>query len=179
MLFIKKLIAQFAPEHKNFGLVQLFKSLYSTQCLGSAVLAINAGSAATWKMTNSVALPYLINDVMYRKAAATAQAVPTQITWSAVASTYNAGAFLIGLDNAGNVSTYPTNVTATTTSQAAAVAGIVWPAVPEGVAVIGAIVISTSAANTAFTGATTALDAANITVDYINIQGPFFPTAPI
>lgn len=179
MLFIKKLIAQFPPEHKNFGLVQLFKSLFSTQSLGNAALAINAGSAATWKMANASPLLYVVNDVTYRKTAATAQAVPSQISWTGVASTYNAGAFLIGLDAAGNVNTYPTNVTSTTASQAAAVSAIVWPAVPEGVAVIGAIVISTSAANTTFTAATTALDAANITVDYINVQGPFFPTAPI
>jgi len=51
----------------------------------------------------------------------------------------------------------------------------VWPKVPPGYAVIGAIVISTGTANTTFTAATTALDAAGITVDYINVQGPFFP----
>lgn len=178
MQYLKKRISQMEPKADNLSLAKIFENLFNTQCLGSAVLAINAGSAATWKMTNGSALPYLINGVSFSKAAATAQAVPTAITWAAVASTFNAGGFLIGLDSAGAVSTYPTNVTSAA-SAAAALAGIVWPAVPDNVCVIGGVIVTNSAANTAFTGATTALDAANISTLYFNTTGPFFPTAPL
>lgn len=164
------------PSQQTYGLQKVFEALFNTQSLGNAGLAINAGAAATWKMTNSAALVYVIGGQAYRKAAVTAQAVPSAISWTGVASTYNAGAFLITLDSSGTVTTIPSSVVSTTASQAAAVAGISWPQVPVGSVVIGAIVISTSTANTTFTAGTTALDAAGISVDYINVQGPFFPT---
>ena len=178
MQFLKKRIAVMESKADNYSLAKIFENLFNTQCLGSAGLAINAGSAATWKMTNAAALPYEIGGVTYSKVAATAQAVPTAITWAAVASVFNAGGFLIGLDSAGAVSTYPTNVTSAA-SAAAALAGVSWPAVPDNICVIGGLIIANSAANTAFTGATTALDAANISVLYFNTTGPFFPTAPL
>lgn len=178
MQYQKKRISQMEPKADNLSLGKIIESFYDTQCLGSAVLDINAGSAATWKMTNAAALPYVINGVTFAKTAATAQAVPSAITWAGVASVFNAGGFLVGLDSAGTVSTYPTNVTSAA-SAAAALAGIKWPAVPEGICVIGGVIVRNTAANTAFTAATTALDAANISTLYFNTIGPFFPTAPL
>lgn len=176
MLYIKKRLAQMPPEQRQFDLGKIFENLYATQCLGSAALVINAGSAVTWKMANAAALPYVINGVLASKAAATAQAVPSAVSWTGAASVFNAAGFLIALDSAGAVTTYPTNVTATA-SAATALSGLVWPAIPDTVCVIGGIVVTNSAANTTFTAATTALDAANITTLYFNTTGPFYPTA--
>lgn len=176
---IKRFLVQDGPVAMQLGVMRSFQDLFARQSLASAALAINAGSAATWKMGNTAALPYLINGQFLTKAAATAQAVPTAITWAAVASTFNAGGFLVALDAAGTVFTYPTNVTASTVSSANALAGLVWPTVPDDKCVIGAIVVYNTAANTAFTGATTALDAANIGAQYISTVGPFYPVTPV
>lgn len=176
---IKRFLVQDGPVAMQFGVQKSFQDLFARQPLASAALAINAASAATWKMGNATALPYLVDGRLATKAAATAQAVPTAISWAAVASTFNAGGFLIALDAAGTVFTYPTNVTASTVSSANALAGLVWPVVPEDKCVIGAIVVYNTAVNTAFTGNTTALDAANIGVQYINAVGPFYPVTPV
>lgn len=176
---IKRYLVQDGPVVSQLGALRSFQDLFARQALASAALAINAGSAATWKMGNSAALPYVINGQLATKAAATAQAVPTAVTWAAVASTYNAGGFLIALDAAGTVFTYPTNVTASTVSSANALSGLLWPTVPESQCVIGAVVVYNTAANTAFTAGTTALDAANIGVQYINITGPFYPVTTV
>lgn len=177
---IKKFLMAGQPgAAKPEDIFRAVQDLFARQCLGSAALAINGAAGPTWKMTNAAALPYLINGTLLTKTAATAQAVPTAVSWAAVASTYNAGGFLIALDNAGNIVTFPTNITSTTTSAAAALAAIVWPVVPDTYCVIGAIVINNTAANTAFTGGTTNLDAANIGVNYINVTGPFYPVTQI
>ncbi len=121
------------------------------------------------------ALTYLNSGQLYQKAAVAANAVPAALSWAAVAGSFNAGALLLSVDVAGNLYTYVSSITASPTSQAAALNGLVWPWVPETQTVIGAIVVSSSAANTAFTGGTTNLDAANIAATYINTTGPFFP----
>ena len=176
---IKRYLVQDGPMATQLGVLRGVQDLFARQALASAALAINAASAATWKMGNAAALPYLINGQLLTKTAATAQAVPAAVTWAAVASTYNAGGFLIALDAAGTVTTFPTNVTASTVSSANALAGIIWPTVPDTYCVIGAIVVYNTAVNTAFTGGTTALDAANIGAQYINVTGPFYPVTPV
>lgn len=147
--------------------------LYQRQNLVSPGMAIKSGGASPQFLTG--ANSYLIGGKLYQAAAVAANSLNAGITWAAVASTYSAGAYIIALDNAGTLYALPTNVSSTTTSQAAALAGIVWPAVPDTFCVIGVIVVSTSSANTAFTGGTTNLDAAGITTNYINITGPFYP----
>lgn len=159
-----------------FELGKAFENLFRTQALNSGNLRIQGGSAAaTWQTQN--ALIYVLDGVTYSLAAQSSQAVPTAITWSAVASTFQAGAFLITVDAGGTVRTIPTNI-GVGTSAALALQGIVWPPVPLGQVVFGIVLIANSAANTAFTGATTNLDAANISTTFINISEPFYPTAP-
>lgn len=153
-----------------------FENLFRTQALNSGNLRIQGGSAApTWQTQNAII--YTIEGVTYSLAAQSSQAVPSAITWTAVASTFQAGAFLITADAGGTVRTIPTNV-GTGTSAALALQGIVWPPVPIGQVVTGIVIIANSAANTAFTAATTNLDAANISTTFINVSEPFFPTAP-
>lgn len=175
---IKRFLVQDGPVAMQLGVMRSFQDLFARQPLASAALAINAATAATWKMGNATALPYLVNGVLGLKTAATAQAVPAAITWPAVAATFQAAAFHVALDINGNVVTFPSAV-ATGASQANALAGIVWPVVPEQYCVIGSIVVYNTAANTAFTAGTTALDAANIGVQYINYLDAFYAVTPV
>lgn len=175
---IKRFLVQDGPVAMQLGVMRSFQDLFARQPLASAALAINAASAATWKMGNATPMPYLVGGVLGLKTAATAQAVPAGITWAAVASTYQAAAFHVALDAAGNVATFPSSVS-TGASQANALAGIVWPVVPEQYCVIGSIVIYNTAANVAFTAGTTALDAANIGAQYINYLDGFYAVTPV
>lgn len=175
---IKRFLVQDGPVAMQFGVQKSFQDLFARQPLASAALAINAAAAATWKMGNTSPLPYLVNGVMGLKTAATAQAVPAGITWAAVASTFQAAAFHVGLDVNGNVATFPSAVSVGS-SQANALAGIIWPVVPEQYCVIGTVVIYNTAANTAFTANTTALDAANIGTQYINYLDAFYAVTPV
>ena len=172
MLNIKKRLITLPNAREAFELQKVFEQCYNTQALGSGALAINAGSAATWKTVNTI--PYIINGALYTKAAVTAQAVPAAAALSATGQ--NAVMITIGLDAGGNVNTF-TSAPATGPSAAAALASIIPAQVADGVAVIGHIIIQSNA--TIFTPATTALDAAGITATYINIVGPFFPVSPV
>jgi hypothetical protein len=82
------------------------------------------------------------------------------------ASAYGAAVFAI--DVAGNLTAYFTNT--------GALANLVMPPIPTNVAVIGQVVIQNGTASV-FTGNTTALDTASLTVTYINQVGPFYPNA--
>lgn len=159
-----------------FELGKAFENLFRTQPLNSGNLRIQGGSgAATWQTQNAVL--YMVNGVLCSLAAQSTQAVPTAITWSAVANTFQAGAFLITVDAAGTVNTIPTNV-GSGASAAVALGNIVWPLVPAGQVVIGLVVIANAAANVAFTGGTTNLDATNITTTFINFVDALYPSAP-
>lgn len=170
MQLIKKRLLALPDRREAFELTKVFESLFSTQSLGSAGVAF---TTSTWQTTNTV--PYLINNVLSIKPVLSAQAVPAALAFPGTASTFNAGAFLIALDSAGNVTTFTTAVTASTSSAANALSSIVWPIVPETYCVIGAIVIQSTTAATPFVPGTTALNAAGITSTFINTQGPFFP----
>ena len=174
MLAIKKRLQQAFPTNDRFQLLKAFESLFNTQALSSGGLTF---TTTTWQ--TAAAVPYLINNVTFTKAVFTTQAVPTSIAWTGAASTFNAGAFLIGLDSAGTVTTYPSAVTASTVSAAATLGLLVYPQVPDNVCVIGTIIIQATTANTTFTPAVTALNAAGITTTFINTVGPFFPINPI
>lgn len=154
-----------------------FQDHYVRQNLVSAGLAIKTAGASP--QFQSAAIAYLLGGQLLKKVAVAATTLSTAVAWTGVASTFNAGGVLLTIDNAGNITQVPTSIVSTLTSQAAAIAGITWPVVPDNVVVIGAIVVSTSAANTTFTGGTTNLDAANITVDYLNIVGPMYPVTQI
>lgn len=168
-------INQLANQQDAFQLNKAVEHLFRTQALNSAALRIQGGSAAaTWQSQNVVT--YVVDGVASALAAQSSQAVPTAITWAAVASVFQAGAFLITVDGSGTVRTIPTNV-GSGASAAAALQGVQWPSVPQGQVVIGVVVIANTAANVAFTGATTNLDGTNISTTFINITGPFFPVA--
>lgn len=174
MQAIKKRLLDIPHRQESFALIKAFETLFGNQVLGSAGLAINAGTAATWKMTNAAPLVYTINGATYTKAALTAQAIPASAALTA--SGNQAVAVMLCLDAGGTLSTYVSAVS-TGASVAAAVSGVIYPQVPENVAVIGVIIIGSAA--TAFTPGTTALDAAGITTTYINVTGPFFPIPPV
>lgn len=78
-------------------------------------------------------------------------------------------AFMV--DNAGNL-------TQAWGDQSTAVAGVKWPDIPKGVAVVGYCLLE-NASGSAFTGGTTALDAAGITLTYANGSGPLAPISLI
>lgn len=177
MRHILQRLSFFPDKAQAENLARVVAHLYGNQNLVSPNLRIQGGSgAATWQ--SQADSFYLIDNVEYRVAAAATQAVPSACTWAAVASTFNATGFLITADRAGSLATIPAN-NATGTSAVNALAGIQWPPVPEGVAVIGAVIIRNTTANVAFTAASTNLDASNISTTFINITGPFFPTASL
>jgi len=171
MQLIKKRLINGIPDRREgFELLKVFEHLYATQSLGSAGVAF---TTTTWQTTNAV--PYLINGVTYTKAAVSTQAVPTSLAWTGVASTFNAGAFVIALDSSGAITLFTTAITSSTASAANALAALVWPVIPENFCVIGAVIIQSTTANTTFTPGTTNLNAAGITSTFINTQGPFYP----
>lgn len=123
----------------------------------SAGLAIKAGSSALAKSVNTIY--YWLNGVLYTKAAADMAA----LTGINIANgSKNVVAFCI--DSAGTL-------TAVAGTAATTLAGIVPPTIPNNVAVIGWILIDNGTGST-FTGGTTALDAASLTVTYVNGVGP-------
>lgn len=166
--FLVGIAAALLPE----TLLRALGCLYQTQNLVSPGLAIKSGGGSPQHLTG--AIQYLINGVLYTKAAVAAADLPATISWTGAASVYNAGGWIVGVDSGGNLSYYATNVTSAA-SAASALAGIRWPTVPQGIAVIGAIVVYTSTANTTFTAATTNLDATGLTTLYLNTVGPFYP----
>jgi len=162
--------------YKPEDIFRAVQDLFTRQVIVPGLLVSSA--AVTFATTN--AIQYLINGVLYTKAALSAIAVPTATAWSAVASTFNAAGFLVTLDAAGNVATIPTNVVSSLVSANNALAGIVWPTVPDNVVVVGGFVVYTTAANTAFTpGTTNLIGAANIGTITINTTGPFYPVTPV
>ncbi len=169
----KRLINGAQNSRESFELMKAIESLFNTQNLVSPGLAIKSGGASPQFLTG--ALTYLLNGQLYQKVASAAVSVTAAISWTGVASTYNAGAWLVAVDAGLNITLFASNVTSTTASAAAALQGIVWPMVPETYCVIGAIIVNTSTANTTFTGGTTNLDAAGLTVTYLNFTGPFYP----
>ena len=175
MLAIKKRLLALINTREAFELTKAFETLFNTQCLGSAALAINAATAATWKMSNATPLPYSITGQLYLKTAAAAQAIPAAAALTATAN--QAVMVTLALDAAGNITTYTSGVSVSTVSSAVAVANLIPAFVPDNLCVIGVLVIASVA--TVFTPGTTALDAVGITVTYINTTGPFFPIAPV
>lgn len=70
------------------------------------------------------------------------------------------------------------NLTQAWGNQSTAVAGVTWPDVPKNVAVVGFCLLE-NATGSNFTGGTTALDTANITLTYGNGSGPLAPVSVI
>jgi hypothetical protein len=149
--------AQILPETVS----RAFNDPYSRQALNSGALAIKAGSSALAKSVNVITA--IINGVLVQKAAGDMPA----LTGLNIANG-SFGAVVFALDVAGNLTAYFSNT--------GALANLVMPPIPTNVAVIGQLVIQ-NGTGSAFTGGTTALDTASLTVTYINQVGPFYPNA--
>jgi hypothetical protein len=135
----------------------------------AGVLTINAATAATFKSTN--AYSYICDGLFKSKAALAAQAFSAGHAVQAIGQTQY---YAVGLDAAGNVSTYQ-GAPASASAQAAALAqgqpatsvvGAV-PDVANGVTPVALIKVVTTSA--AFTPNVTALDAAGIAVSYFDV----------
>lgn len=126
--------------------------------LTSGTLAINGAGALTFKTTTTIY--YTIANALYKKAAFGPQAFSAATP--ALAATQIA-VWAVVLDAAGNVTTVASAAVATPPAAGA----LVMPSPPSGKVAIGFIVIETTGAG-AFTPNTTALDAANMTVTYVN-----------
>lgn len=150
-------------------------------CQSRAVLAINAGSAATIK--NTGAIIYCIDGVLYTKTALSAQSIAVThgfegnlVAAGPAAYVQPAGTtvyYVIALNAAGTVAvvqgtysgqsvTYANDLTKIITGSG----GI--PAEPSGYTAIGVLKVVTANAAT-FTPGTTALDATDVTVTYYNV----------
>jgi hypothetical protein len=149
--------AQMLPETVS----RAFNDPYSRQCLNSAALAIKTASSALAKSANIVTA--IVNGVLVQKAASDMPA----LTGLNIANG-SFGAVVFAVDVGGNLTAYFTNT--------GALANLVMPPIPTNVAVIGQLVIQ-NGTGSAFTGGTTALDTASLTVTYINQVGPFYPNA--
>jgi hypothetical protein len=126
------------------------------------LLAISGAAAATIKTTNAINVK--IDGVVSTVAAATLAAVPVTVTVP-IASTAVVGVYVVAAGTASYVMSTPVLNTAIA-------ANTIWPStnsVPQevpGKALIGWVVVK--ATTTAFTGGTTAFDAATYTVTYID-----------
>ena len=129
--------------------------LYRT--LGSAALGIKAGSSAIAKTTEPITI--LVNGVLV--------AIADNTDCATLSGTITAAEYNCWLISTADGST----LTATQGTAGASFAAVTIPAVPAGETAVG-IVVATKSDGT-FTGGTTALDAANTTVTYINIIGGF------
>jgi hypothetical protein len=133
----------------------------SSQTLGSAGLVIKTASSALAK-TGGSATSAIAGGVLRSIASATDMAA---LSGTTAQNKFNVYCFYI--DSAGTLTTLMG-------TEGAALANVVFPPTPVGKAMIGFITVNPTAA--AFIGGTTALDAANTNVVYVNTQGAFDPT---
>ena len=172
MLNIKKRLITLPDRFTSFELQKVFEQCYNTQCLNSAGVTAS-GAVATWSTANAVT--YVINGVTLSKAALATQAVPTACALTAVG--FQAVVFMVGLDAYGNMTTYVGPVASSSSSAADALSKLFYPQIPDGICVIGGVIIQSAA--TAFVPGTTLMNAAGITPVPISTVGPFFPVSPV
>lgn len=136
----------------------------------AAVLAINAAGAATFKTTS--AYSYLVDGIFKSKTALAAQAFSAGHAVQAAGTTLY---YTVGLDAAGNVTTYQGTAPSANQIAAALMNGQAASSVPsniadvpDGVTAVGLIKVVTNSSTT-FTPGTTLLDAAGLTVTYYDV----------
>lgn len=132
------------------------------QVLTSAGLQIVAATSPLAR--NGTAYHALVGGQIVRVAVNTNIAALTGFN-GAVANQRNAG--IVVVNRAGAQSVLAGRESST-------LLGITLPQIPQNVAPVGLIIVETAGGAT-FTGGTTALDAANVTVTYINVMGAFDP----
>lgn len=140
----------------------LFDKLQRRTCnivFNTAGLAIKTGSSALAKSVNTIT--YVIDGVLAQKAAADMAALSGTTVADGSKNVY-----VFTVDASGTLKTYAG-------TQATTIAGIVWPTIADGEAVIGFLLISTSGAT--FVPGTTALDAGTVTATYVNTPYAFIP----
>lgn len=167
MQAIKKRLLQLSNGREAFEFLKVFESLFNTQVLTQAGLAINAAASPLVKAVN--AFTAVVAGTLVYKAAGT---VLPALTGPSVATLgYQLYAFTI--DAAGNLYTY-------SGTQATTLAGVGVPIIPElpVQAVIGSLMLYNGTAS-AFVPGTTALDTALLVPVYNNATGPFFPIQPV
>lgn len=161
------------------------RTLLGNVTLAKAVLAINAGGAATVKTTS--AIPYTVDGIHYSKALLAAQSIAVTHDWRRQpggAYVQPAGTtvyYTLGLDKTGAVcvvqgsyagqkwGTDPTLGLGNGSNMGTSYQGTGdLPDVPDGFTAFGIMKVTTSGAAT-FTPGTTALDAANVAVSYFDV----------
>ncbi len=133
----------------------------SSQVQGDAALVIKAGSSALAK-TGAAAVSVVVSGVLRSIAAATDMAALSGTTSQ---NFFNVYCFYI--DSGGTL-------TSAMGAQGATLATVKFPPMPVGKAMVGYVTVNPTAA--AFIGGTTALDAANTNVVYVNVRGACDPT---
>lgn len=157
----------------------------ANRCSTKVTLAINAGSAATVKSTGTIS--YSVAGVMYSVSALSAQAITAAGTYVQPVST--SVYYVATLDAAGTFRTRQSDYAGRLKDAATATGGIGnaagnmgvrgdggYPDVPATECVIGMIKVTTDSSHT-FTPATTALDAAGLTVTFYDLPGTLPATA--
>jgi len=139
-------------------------SRMSSQSVSSAGLAIKTGGSAIVK-TGAAAWYGVASGVLVTKAAATDMPA---LVGTVANSTFNVFAFFC--DRAGTL-------TSAMGAAASTLAGVTFPSVGEGSAMLGFIIVNPTGTGS-FVGGTTALDDATVVpnVVYVNTQGAFDPT---
>lgn len=130
------------------------------------VLAISAGAAATIKTTNAFVVK--IDGAISKISAATLAAIPATVTVPLLSTSV-----LAVYMTAAGVASYVQGTTVLNTTLAASTiwsSTLAFPQEVPGKALIGWLIISCASAAT-FTGGTTALDATNVTVTYLDKFG--------
>lgn len=129
--------------------------------LSTGALAIKAASSALAKTVNTVY--FMIDGVVYSKAAADMAALVGTVT----NAKFNV--FVFTVNAAGTLKSYMG-------TEAATLAGVVFPTIPDGEATVGFVVINPTGTGN-FVGGTTFLDDATVVPNaaYVNTLGAFNP----
>lgn len=126
--------------------------------IAAVSLAIKAGGSAI--VANSRAICYMIDGVLYRKAASDMSALAGTL------ATAKSAAWAFYIDAAGTITTAAKTADAADSNAALALVA----APPSGKLIIGIVVID-NATGSNFVGGTTPLDTGSLTVSYFNVHG--------
>lgn len=134
---------------------------FSSCMLGSAGIVIFAGTNVNAK-TGATVTQAVVGGVPISIPAAT-----VLLPVAGVTAQNKFNVYIFYVDAAGAI-------TSAMGTEGATLAQVVWPQTPQGKTIVGGFTVNPTAA--AFTGGTTALDAANTNVVYFSPQGAFDPT---
>ena len=140
-------------------LVKIQRAL-SAVCLNSAGLAIGSSSKPKVKIVNTTYA--YVEGVIAKKTTA-------EIVLSGTVTNAKFNVFVLSMDSAAAV-------TATAGTQATTLAGVIFPALPDGSAMIGFVIVNPTGTGD-FVGATTDLDDATVVPNavYVNTPFPYLP----